>query len=463
MSKGKVYLVGAGPGDPGLITVKGYQSICRADVILYDHLIPGELLKLADPSAEIVSVGKFAGRHTLPQGQINALMVEKARSGKVVVRLKGGDPYLFGRGGEEAQACAEAGLDFEVVPGVTSALAAPCYAGVPPTHRDYTHNVAIVTGHRKDESQIEIPKAGTIIFLMSVANIHRIIASLRKAGWPADTKIAAVERGTCYDQRVITGTLEGFGGIARKAKLKTPAVFIVGKVVGLREKLNWFEKAPNVLVLGNHPERYYHLGRIVHRRMIDCVRLQDYSGVDSLLRQILGKIDWIVFTSINGARFCFERLHSIGADARALASAKVAAIGESTARRLLEFGIVADMVPKTESSSGLLEEFGRIDIKGSNVLLPQAQKASKELQRGLAAAGAVVHTVAVYKTVEVDPGEIDFDHIDQILFTSGSTVRAFVNRFGTVPPNVTVRCLGQPTWNEARKHGIRADILNQTS
>ncbi|MHC4499641.1 MAG: uroporphyrinogen-III C-methyltransferase, partial [Planctomycetota bacterium] len=172
MARGKVYLVGAGPGDAELITLKGYQLICGADVILHDHLVPSELLRLAKPGAEVISVGKFASRHTMPQPQINALLVEKAMRNNVVVRLKGGDPFLFGRGGEEVEACAEAGIDFEVVPGVTSALAAPAYAGIPPTHRDYTPNVAIVTGHRKDEQQLEIPKAGTIIFLMGVANLQ---------------------------------------------------------------------------------------------------------------------------------------------------------------------------------------------------------------------------------------------------------------------------------------------------
>ena len=195
MKQGKVYLVGAGPGDLELITLKGYRLICQADVILYDHLIPPELLRFAKPTAEKISVGKFASRHTLPQDKINNLLVEKAKNNQVVIRLKGGDPFLFGRGGEEAEACAEAKVDFEVVPGVTSALAIPCYAGIPPTHRDYTSNVAIVTGHRKGELELEIPKAGTVIFLMGVSNIKKIVDSLIKGGWSEETKIAAIERG----------------------------------------------------------------------------------------------------------------------------------------------------------------------------------------------------------------------------------------------------------------------------
>ncbi|MHC4157085.1 MAG: uroporphyrinogen-III C-methyltransferase, partial [Planctomycetota bacterium] len=307
MSEGKVYLVGAGPGDAGLITLKGCQLISQADVILHDHLIPSELLRLARPAAEVISVGKFASQHTMSQPDINNLLVEKAKSGHRVVRLKGGDPFLFGRGGEEAEACAEAGVEFEVVPGVTSALAVPSYAGIPPTHRDYTPNVAIVTGHRKGEQQLEIPKAGTIVFLMGVANIRKIVASLLDAGWLRETKIAAIENGTCYNQRVVTGTLENFVEIIQAAALRTPAVFIVGKVVELREKLGWFDGKPTVLVLGIHPEKYAHLGNIVHRPLIDCVGLEDYSGADSVLRELKG-FGWVAFTSANAIRFFFERL-----------------------------------------------------------------------------------------------------------------------------------------------------------
>jgi len=222
--------------------LKGYNLISQADVILHDHLIPIELLQLAKTQAEIISVGKFASQHTMLQDQINELLTQKARENKIVLRLKGGDPFLFGRGGEEAEACFEAGIDFEVVPGVTSAIATPSYAGIPPTHRDFTSNVAIVTGHRRDDKELEIPNAGTIIFLMGVANIQKIINSLLKANWSPKTKIAAVENGTFYKQRVITGTLENFVETIQKANLGTPAIFIVGKVVEFHEKLNWFEK-----------------------------------------------------------------------------------------------------------------------------------------------------------------------------------------------------------------------------
>jgi len=458
MSYGKIYLVGAGPGDAELITFKGYKLICQADVILHDHLIPPEILRLAKPAAEIISVGKFAGRHTMPQSQINELLIEKARDNKVVVRLKGGDPLLFGRGGEEAEECVEAGVDFEFVPGITSALAAPCYGGIPPTHRDFTSNVAIVTGHRKDEKQIEIPKAGTIIFLMGVANIEKIIKSLLEADWPGETKIAAIEKGTCYDQRVIQGTLDDFLDITRKAKLRTPAIFIVGKVVELKEKLDWFGKKPRILLPGTHPDKYRHLGIIIHRPLIKSVPLDDYTQADKVFKR-LNTFDWIVFTSTNGVEFFFQRLNAIGLDTRVIDTTKVAAIGKTTAEKLKTFGVLADMQPKLESSTGLLEEFKKASVKGKKVLLVRPKVGSSMLLDGLADADAAIEEVMVYRNVEIEPEETDFDFIDQILFTSGSTVRAFLKRYSSVPDGIKVYCLGQPTLNEAEKHNISAELL----
>jgi uroporphyrinogen III methyltransferase / synthase len=326
------------------------------------------------------------------------------------------------------------------------------------THRDYTSDVAIITGHRKEDKRIEIPKAGTLVFLMGVANIGKIVDSLIEAGWSADTKIAAVEHGTCYDQRVITGAIGDFVEKVREAELRTPAVFVAGKVVELREKLDWFSKRPNVLVLGNHPERYRHLGNIVHRRIIDCVPLEDYSKADSVFRDI-EQFDWIVFTSVNGAKYLFERLFAIGLDARALSKSRAAAIGATTAERLKEYGIAADIVPAVESSAGLLEEFAKVDMAGKKILLPQALISSEELPEGLRSMKASVVRVPVYQTVDVEPGEIDFDFIDQVLFTSGSTVRAFVRRFGKLPAKVKAYCLGKPTLEEARRHNIEGRLV----
>ncbi len=458
MSYGKIYFVGAGPGDVELITFKGYKLICQADVILHDHLIPHELLGFARHDAEIISVGKFAGRHTLPQEKINELLIEKARDNKVVVRLKGGDPLLFGRGGEEAEACVESGVDFEFVPGVTSALAAPCYGGIPPTHRDCTSNVAIVTGHRKEEREIEIPKAGTIIFLMGVSNIEKIIKSLLAAGWPGRTKIAAVERGTRYNQRVIKGALDDFLEVTKREKIRTPAIFIVGKVVELKEKLDWFEKKPKILLPGTHPEKYRHLGIIIHRPLIKSVPLDDYAKADKVLKR-LNTFNWIIFTSTNGVEFFFQRLNAIGFDTRSIGTAKVAAIGKTTAEKLRTFGIIADMQPKLESSVGLLEEFKKISVENKKILLVRPKVGSSMLLDGLADFKADVEAVMVYENIDIEPEEVDFEFVDQILFTSGSTIRAFLKVYGSVPEGIKVFCLGQPTLNEAKKHNIPAELI----
>ena len=461
MSKGKVYLVGSGPGDVELITLKGYKLIRQADVILHDHLIPLELLQFAKPKAELISVGKFASQHTMSQDRINALLIEKAGDNEIILRLKGGDPFVFGRGGEEVEACAEAGVDFEVVPGITSALAAPSYAGIPPTHRDFTPNLAIVTGHRKEGKEIEIPNAGTIVFLMGVTNIPKIIDALLKAGWSPQTRIAAVENGTRYNQRVITGILKDFIQKVQEANLRTPAIFIVGKVVELQEKLNWFDKKPKVLILGTHPEKYTHLGTIVHRPIVKCVGLEDYSHFDEILKR-LETFDWLIFTSAHSVRFFFERLRLVGSDARSLASARIAAIGKTTAGELAGFGILADMIPDNESSTGLLEKFDTMDMNNKRVLLPRAKVASLELPEGLTAMGAAVEEAPAYMTVEIEPADVDFEHIDIILFTSGSSVRAFVKKFGKVPPRIEAYCLGLPTQAEAKKHGISAEIMPQS-
>lgn len=460
MSKGKVYLVGAGPGDTGLITVRGQYLLKNADTILYDHLSSPELLNLAKPGAELISVGKFAGRHTMPQEEINQLLVDKAKENKMVVRLKGGDCYIFGRGGEEVETCFDQGVEFEVVPGVTSAFAAPCYAGIPPTHRDCTSNVAIVTGHRKkgDNRPIDIPKVGTIVFLMSVSNIKNIISSLLNADFPATTPIAAVEHGTCYDQRSIKGTLENFLEIIEKNPLRTPAIFIVGKVVEMQEKLDWYGKKARILLLGISSERYRELGTIIHRPIISCVPIEDNAPLAGAVNSIC-TYDWIVFTSANAIKYFFEALYANGLDSRALGTTKIAAIGKATARSLGDHGLRADLCPETESSVGLIEEFGKIDISGQKVLLPQAEIATEVLPTGLVDMEADVSKVAAYKTVEVDPGDVDFDYIDQILFTSGSSVQAFVNKFGKLPDNVKALCLGKPTQAIAKENGIDAEIV----
>jgi len=298
-----------------------------------------------------------------------------------------------------------------------------------------------------------------------VANIQNIVDSLLKAGWPNKTEIAAIENGTFYNQRVITGTLENFVQTVQNANLKPPAVFIVGRVVSLHQKLNWLAGKPKVLVPGTHPEKYKHLGTIVHRPLVKCIALDDYSHLEKVIEQ-LQTFDWLIFTSPNGVRFFFEQLHLSGLDARNLSGVKVAAIGKTTAAELFARGISADLVPAgrrpvedNESSAGLLEKFNSLDIKNKKVLIPRAEVASSELPEGLTRFGAAVEVIPVYKTIEIEPAEVDFDYIDIILFTSGSVVRAFVNKFGRVPSNTKIYCLGLPTLAEAKKHGIDAELM----
>ena len=462
MSAGKVYLVGAGPGDIGLITLTGYRLLQQADVILYDHLLSIELLSIAKDQCKKIPVGKHAGKHTLPQESINQLIVDKAKEGKMVVRLKGGDPYIFGRGGEEGEKCYEDGIYFEVVPGVTSAFSAPCYAGIPPTHRDCTTNVAVVTGHRKagDDRPIDIPKAGTLIFLMSVGNIPRIIDQMLGEGWDGETPMAVIEHGTWYDQRVIEGKLNTFKDFIKENPLRTPGIFVVGSVVGMKEKLGWFARKPKILMLGTLPQKYTHMGTIVHRQLIECVWLDDYTDADKQIDR-LNDFEWVVFTSANGIRYFFERLKLKGLDARAFSDCKVGVIGKTTASTLQEYGINADLCADKESSKGLLAKFDGVDIKGAKILLPQALVSSEGLPKGLEEMGATIEKMPAYKTVEKECADVDFDYIDQILFTSGSCVEAFVKRFGKVPENVKAYCLGTPTQEIAAENGINAEIAKK--
>ena len=462
MKNGKVYLVGAGPGDVGLITVKGRQLLETADVVMYDALICPEILSVVRNDAELIQVGKRAGKHTLPQEQIDQLIVDKAKQGKMVIRLKGGDPYVFGRGGEEALSCAENNIDFEVVPGVTSPFAASAYAGIPVTHRDLAASIAVVTGHRKadDSTPIEIPKADTVIFLMSVTNIELIIDTLIADGWSKDTPIAAIEHGTWYDQRTISGTLDNFMQVINDTPLRTPAIFIVGKVVNMRQHLDWLAKKPRILTVGTHPDKYRHLGTIVSRQLIECVETDDYSQADEQISH-LDKFDWLIFTSANGIRFFFARLYEKGLDSRSLAGIKIAVIGKVTENALAEFGIKADLCAKTESSPGLLNEFSTIDLKGAKILLAQAETASETLPVSLTEMNANVTKIAVYKTIEIECDDVDFDYIDQVLFTSGSSVRAFLKRFGSLPSHVKALCLGTPTQTIAKEHGIDAEIIQK--
>jgi len=449
----KVFLVGAGPGDPGLITVKGQKLLREADVILYDYLAAPGLLQFAGSEAELVYVGKQAGQHTLPQQEISQILIDKAKQGKVVVRLKGGDPFVFGRGGEEALACSQNGVEFEVVPGVTAAVAAGAYAGIPVTHRDYASEFALITGHenaeRIDESYIDWPALGkwqgTLAFYMGVKNLPLICMKLQEHGMKAETPAAVIHRGTTARQRTVVGTIANIAELAASQQFTPPAIIVIGEVVSLREQLNWFEQRPlfgkRIVVTRSRAQaselvdRLFQLGADVLEFPTICIKPPlDIQPLREAIKQI-SHYDWIIFTSVNGVESFFQELNSQGHDARRLSSAKVIAIGPATADRLRTFGIIADLVPPQFVSESIVASLSEVDdIKGKRILLPRADIARADLAEALAKRGAAVDNIAVYQTViEEGPKDeiiraLEQDNIDWITFTSSSTVRNFFSR-----------------------------------
>jgi uroporphyrinogen III methyltransferase/synthase len=483
-SKGLVYLVGAGPGDPGLITVKGLTCLQKADVVIYDRLVSPALLRQAPQGCELIDAGKSPQGHTLPQEAINALLVEKALAGKVVVRLKGGDPFLFGRGGEEAEALAEAGVPFEVVPGVTSAIAAPAYAGIPVTHRDHTSTFAVVTGHEdptKADSSIDWQKlatgVGTLVFLMGVGNLPQIVAKLIEHGRDARTPVAIVQQGTEARQKTVTGTLGDIVERAREADIKPPAVTIVGEVVRLREKLRWFDTKPlfgkRVLVTRSREQasalsqRLRELGaEPLEYPAIAIAQPKDIAPLDEAIAR-LPTYDWLIFTSANGVRSLVDRMSEKRLDMQALARLKIAAIGPATAQALARYGLRVDYLPEVYTSEEIAAGIG--DVAGQRILLPRATRAPKQLAQALRGKGAVVDEVAAYRTLAVGaPDELKAlladGQIDIVTFTSSSTVRNLAASLqGLTPADVLSRCLvaciGPVTARTAARLGIRVDVV----
>ena len=480
--KGKVYLVGAGPGDPGLITIKGRRCIQQADVVVYDYLAAKDFLKYARKDAEILYVGKKGGDHTLSQQGINQLLVEKARPGNIVTRLKGGDPFIFGRGGEEAEVLEAAGIPFEIVPGVTSAIAAPAYAGIPLTHRDFTSTLAFITGHEdptKTETSINWKSLaqgiGTLVFLMGVKNLPSIVARLVENGMSEDTPAALVRWGTTTRQRTVTGTLENIVDRVQAAGFKAPAIIVVGGVVTLREKLKWFEDRPllgkRIVVTrarqqaSNLVQELTELGAaVLECPTIEIVPPSDWTGLDSAIAR-LADYQWIVFTSVNGVGYFFKRLLELGKDVRALGQLRTAAIGPATASHLAEYGLFTDIIPESYRAESVIEAFGKEDIGGHRILLPRAVEARPILPTELQKMGASVDEIPVYRTraVEDEEGllvkELEAGGVDMVTFTSSSTARNFralipEDRFSSLMENVTVASIGPITSDTAKELGF---------
>ena len=461
-----VYLVGAGPGDPGLLTRRGAELLARADVVVHDRLGTADLLALARPDAELISAGKAPGKVDLSQDEINALLVERGRAGLEVVRLKGGDPFVFGRGGEEAEALAAAGVPFEVVPGITSAIGGPAYAGIPVTHRGRATHFTVVTGNEdpaKERSDVDWEAlarvGGTLVILMGAAHIAAIAQRLMAGGLSPDTPVAAVRNGTRPDQQTLRATLATIGS----AGVRAPSAVVVGSVAGL--DLAWFERRPlfgRTIVVTRAREqasdlrtRLEHLGAQVIEMPAIAIEAVDFVLPD------LSAYAWVVLTSVNGVHAFFDRgLGGAGLDARALAGVQVAAIGPGTAAALGERGIRVDLVPERFVAESLLAAFPDPGVAGARVLLARAAEARDVLPDGLAERGYVVDVLPVYRTVRATPDpevltRVRAGDVDAVTFTSSSTVRNFVDLLGGPPDHeLAVVSIGPVTSGTARELGF---------
>lgn len=486
MKQGIVYLVGAGPGDYKLISVKAKEYIETADVIVYDRLADSRLLAWAREDAEMIYVGKASSQHTMKQEDINQLLVDKCAAGKTVVRLKGGDPFVFGRGGEEALALVARQLPFEVVPGITSAISVPAYAGIPVTHRAVATSFAVVTGHEdplKGESNMRWDKLSTgvdtLVFLMGVENLPHITAQLIANGRPADTPAAVIRWGTKPEQEVLVTTVGAAAEAVAKAGLKPPAIFIVGEVVNLREQLAWFDTKPlfgQTVLVTRAREQASVLTELLEERGARCIEApaikminpESFAPLDDAIAS-LGGYDWIIFTSTNGVDSFFRRLHHAGRDSRALAKAKVAAIGAQTAGQLEKFGIRADIIPLEFRAEGIVKALNGQIASGMKVLIPRAAVARDVLPVKLTELGATVTVAPAYRTVagETDgkriAGKLAMGEISLVTFTSSSTVTNLLELLGEGGAELIckskVACIGPITAATCVEHGIRPDVI----
>jgi uroporphyrinogen III methyltransferase/synthase len=472
---GTVYLVGAGPGDAGLLTLRAAELIERADLVALDALVSKDIASRIPRAAQVVYVGKRSAAHTLPQDQINQLLIDEAKKGKTVVRLKGGDPFVFGRGGEEAEELVAAGVPIEVVPGISSAIAGPAYAGIPVTHRSFATSVTLVTGHEADDGSTGIKWTtlaqldGTIVFMMGFANLPVICHKLMENGMPHDRGVAVISNGTRRDQRTVVGTLRNIELQVKEASLPTPALIVVGDVVSLHATINWFESKPlfgRRVVVTRAREQASELKRLLEDAganvlQFPTIEIAPPPSWDSLDAVIDGSFDWLVFTSVNGVRFFFERLFERGRDARSLP--KVAAVGDTTAAELRARGIVPDLVPSRFVSSELLP----LLPKGQNVAIIRALAGNNDLIDGLRARGDKVALGVAYETraaAGLDELKAALDSIDIVTFTSGSTVDNFYGPLTeeerrAVNARAILASIGPTTTDAIRRYGKEPDVI----
>lgn len=495
---GIVYLVGAGPGDPGLLTLKGRECLLRADVVVYDYLANPRLLQLVPIKSKRIYVGKKGSSHSVEQVQINALLVKEACKGKVVVRLKGGDPFIFGRGGEEALALKCAGVNFEIVPGVTSAIAVPAYAGIPLTHRDYTSIVAFVTGHEKDQAAPMSPdwsalaKIGTIVFLMSFGNLAFIVEKLISCGKLATTPVEVIEWGTLPKQRRVSGTLSNIVSRVKAKAIRPPTIVVVGDVAQLSNELSWFDQKPlfgkRILVTRSR----HQISEIADRLEMDGAEVLEvptiefcpptsWKNLDRAIGNVgqnLKKYSWILFTSANGVTSFFERLKKKGCDVRALSSSKVGAIGAVTASVIASYGIHPDLVAKEFRSEGLIKALTEHSKKGSrlkaqNILIVRAKETREMVGGILKKAGAKVDEVEAYQMTlpkknapllkDVLKGKLDL-----VVFASSNTARNYLElariaKVEKLAKQIPVACIGPITRKSAEQMGLNVVIQPKQS
>lgn len=492
--KGKAYLIGAGPGDPGLITVRGKEILQKTEVLIYDYLAGEKLLDFVPKDAELIYAGKMGGiKHTHTQDEINKMLVDRVRAGKLVVRLKGGDPFIFGRGGEELEELVKAGLNYEAVPGVTSASAAATFAGVPITHRDCTSSVAFITGHErpdKDETSIAWDKistgVGTLVFYMGIKNLPTITANLIKHGRDPQTPVAVVRWASMPFQRSVVGTLETIADIVKKEGIKPPALTIVGDVVNYRKKLDWYEGRPlfgKRIVVTRTREQASELVSLLSENGAYCLEHatisihppDSWQETDAAIER-LQDFDWLLFTSINAIHHFFKRLHKKGLDCRSLHGVSIAAIGRVTADILLEYGLKADLIPESFTGDGLAAAMVEQGLQGKNVLIPRALQARKVLEETITQHGGEVVIAPVYQNVPpvyegtVLREEIKKGEVDMVTFTSSSTVTNFVSMLNVADDtelqellkDVKIAVIGPVTAKTALKHGLKIAAQPET-
>jgi uroporphyrinogen III methyltransferase/synthase len=483
---GKVALVGAGPGDEGLLTLRGKEWLERADIVIYDHLANERLLRFTQPGTQFIYAGKKEGRVTLSQDQINTLLIEKARLGNTVVRLKGGDPFIFGRGGEETQALTEAGIPFVVVPGVTSPIGVAAYAGIPLTHRDFSSTLSIITGSNekgKEDEHIDWEKiasrSGTLIFLMGARKLKRITDNLIKYGKDPETPIAVIQWGTTYRQKTWTGTLSTIVDIAAKENIKPPALTIVGEVVNLKPHSDWYETLPlfgkTFVITRPEEQSEAFMSGLLERGaepflfpVIETVPPEDWKPLDNAIQK-LDSYDGLIFTSVNGVKFFIRRLKEKGKDARELKGLRLYAIGPKTEQAVNALSINVDVVPEDFVAESLIDSLGKENIKGKKFLLPRAAVAREILPDQLRAQGATIDVTPAYRTVrpQTDTQELvrrlKEGSIHAVTFTSSSTVTHFMEMIGTeLKPQIAkiaVACIGPVTAKTAEKAGLKVNIM----